>query len=54
MKKLNKEEMKKINGGAITASFLNAFARSMSVVLEVGQLLGSSVRRLFAKNYCSL
>ena len=54
MKKLEKEEMMKINGGAITASFLTAFARSLSTIMNVGQTLGSSIRRLFAGSYCAV
>ena len=54
MKKLSVKEMKSINGGTITASFLTAMARSMSIFLEVGRTLGSSVRRIFAGSYCSL
>lgn len=54
MKKIEDIEMKKISGGEFTASFLTAFARSVSTILEVGRSLGSSVRRLFGGKYCSM
>lgn len=50
--KLSEQELKKIYGGAISASLLNAFSRAMSTILELGRTVGSSIRRLYNKNYC--
>ena len=56
MKKLNKEEMLEINGGSIsiTASFVNALSNAAETLLELGRSLGSSLRRIFENNSCSL
>lgn len=56
MKKLNKEEMLEINGGSIsiTASFVNALTNAAETLLELGRSLGSSLRRIFESNSCSL
>ncbi len=50
--KLDNEILIKINGGGITATWLNAFARVISTVIEVGRMIGSSFRRISTKNYC--
>ena len=56
MKKLNKKEMLEINGGAIdiTSSFINALTNAAEVLLELGRSFGSSIRRIFEHNSCSL
>ena len=53
MKEVYETQMKTISGGALTASFLNAFVRGVSVFLDLGQIVGSSIRRISAGNYCS-
>lgn len=50
--KLNEMELYKINGGAISATFLNAIARAINTILNLGRTLGSSIRRIYNKNYC--
>ena len=54
MKKLNKEQLVKIKGGAagLTSSMLNALVRTVSVMFSVGQAVGSAIRRATSKNYC--
>ena len=54
MKKLNKEQLLKIKGGAagLTSSMLNALVRTVSVMFSVGQAVGSAIRRATSKNYC--
>ena len=53
MKKLKKEEMTIIKGGAsLTSSMLNALIRTVSVMFSVGQAVGSAIRRTIGKNYC--
>lgn len=55
MEKLNDEETSLIVGGAISmnATFLNAIARVISTVLDLGRTVGSSISRYKKKNYCS-
>ena len=50
--KLNEYELVNIIGGSITATMLNAIARTMSNILELGRTIGSSIRRIYSKNYC--
>ena len=53
MKKLKKEEMKKIKGGAgMTPTLLNALARAVSTMFTIGQAVGSAVRRAVRGSYC--
>lgn len=53
MKKLRKEEMFKIKGGAgLSSTMLNALVRAVSVMFSVGQAVGSAIRRTLGKNYC--
>ena len=53
MKELNKYELLEISGGAgVTAAFLNAVARTISTVVDVGRSLGSAIRRLASGNVC--
>ena len=52
--KLEEKELYNINGGGITinATLINAFARAISTVLDLGRTVGSAIRRLYSKNYC--
>lgn len=50
--KLNEQELSNINGGAISASLLNALSRAMTTILELGRTVGSAIRRLYSKKYC--
>lgn len=55
MKKINKETMLKVTGGAgLTASFLTALVRGVNAFLEVGRTIGSSIRRISSKQVCPL
>ena len=49
---LKKNELLKINGGSISASWFNYLTRAISVVFQIGRAVGSSLRRAFSKNYC--
>lgn len=49
--KLNNAELYNIVGGA-NASLLNSIARIVTTVIEIGRMIGSSIRRIFGKNYC--
>jgi hypothetical protein len=50
--KLKEEELYKIQGGAVTATLLNALSRAASTILEIGRSVGSAIRRAYSKNYC--
>ena len=56
MKKLNKEQLVKIKGGAagLTSSMLNALVRTVSVMFSVGQAVGSAIRRITEGELCPL
>lgn len=53
MKKINKDEMYKIKGGAnFSSAMLNALMRTVSGMFSIGQAVGSAIRRTLGKNYC--
>lgn len=52
MKPLNKEELLEIRGGAISASYINALAKGIESLLELGKSLGTSIRRWMTGNTC--
>lgn len=49
---MNEEELKKINGGSISPTLLNAIIRGASLLFELGKSIGSSLRRVRNSNYC--
>lgn len=50
---LNKEELYLVKGGAkFSASLLSAISKGITTILNLGQILGTSIRRIFKKNYC--
>ncbi|MCI8393948.1 MAG: hypothetical protein HFH86_00485 [Bacilli bacterium] len=55
MNKLKMEELIQINGGSsyLTASFINALARCIDSILEIGRSLGTAIARLKSGNMCS-
>ncbi len=51
---MNKQELICIVGGvSISATLVNAFARGINTLLELGRSLGSAIRRIFDKKLCS-
>lgn len=55
MKKLDKEQMLKINGGTtISSAFISTLTRAGNVLLEIGRSLGTAIRRIYEGNPCSL
>ena len=52
MIKLDNNELVKINGGGITAAYLNAAARAVNTLLDFGRTVGSSIRRIISRKYC--
>lgn len=51
---LTKYELLDINGGGfqITATFLNALARGINTILDLGRSLGTVIRRVNGGNIC--
>ena len=54
MKELTNKELLEISGGAISAAFINALARGISTVLDLGRSLGTAIRRIFSGSICSI
>ncbi len=56
MKELNNKELLVIQGGTnwVTASFLNAASRAVSILLDMGKSLGTSIRRVISGDVCQL
>mgnify|MGYP006908928190 CR=1 FL=1 len=54
MMEIEKYELYEIVGGGSFAnsSFLNAISRFLSTALQIGQTVGSSIRRLIDKKVC--
>lgn len=53
MQELKKEELKKIEGGAISASFITSIVRAVSGLLDLGRSLGTAIRRVQTGKICS-
>ncbi len=51
---LNKQELLLVTGGAITASLLNALARGITTIVDLGRALGTAIRRIASDHICSL
>ena len=49
---LTHKELLTINGGAFTATWLNAISRAASTIYKIGQNIGSAIRIVFTRNYC--
>lgn len=55
MKRLSNDELKQVVGGInLNNSLINAFSRIISVILDVGRSLGTSIRRIGEDNICEL
>ena len=53
VKELKENEMKNINGGSITSTIINAIVNAVSLIYDLGEKTGSTVRRLISGEYCS-
>lgn len=51
---MSKNELKTIYGGkfSITVSFFNAISRYITTVKDLGETVGSSIRRILKRSYC--
>lgn len=56
MRKLEDKEMINISGGSsyFSATLVSALTRAGTTIFEIGRSLGSTVRRIFEKDMCSL
>lgn len=52
MKELTKKELLEIEGGAVTASYINALVKGVEALLELGRSLGTSIHRWLNGNVC--
>lgn len=50
--RLSKEELKQIHGGDISGSLVSSMVRGITILLELGRSLGSSIRRVIDGNIC--
>ena len=54
MKKIKKTELKKINCGGISASFITSLVRAVNSLLDLGRSIGTAVRRIQTGTICQL
>ncbi|MBR3898365.1 MAG: hypothetical protein IKJ43_03695 [Bacilli bacterium] len=52
--KLSNEELINISGGAVTSTFINAAVKGITLLIELGKSLGSTIRRISEKKSCSI
>ncbi len=55
MKEVTTDELNKITGGTdISASIINAFVNVIKLLIDAGENVGSSIRRVATNNICPL
>lgn len=54
MKYLTNEELMCVTGGGISATLINAAARLVNTVYDIGRAFGSAIRRITSGNVCPL
>lgn len=52
MIQLQKTELLNINGGNLNGTVINAFARALNSLLDLGRSLGTAIRRIVSGNLC--
>ncbi len=52
--KLNDNELQKVSGGEIGATFLNYLTTAIKTVYNIGRELGGAIRRIATGNICPL
>lgn len=50
--KLDRKELLNIKGGAASATLINAIVKGISLLMELGKTLGSTIRRVSANKTC--
>ena len=51
---LTEEELLRVTGGGISATLLNSVSRFIGTIFELGQTVGSAIRRLASKKICKM
>lgn len=51
---MTEKELCTIAAGTVSAAFLNAIARGIGVVLDVGRSVGTAIRRIGSNSVCPL
>ena len=51
---LTSEELILVRGGGISATLLNSVSRFIGTIFELGQTVGSALRRITSKKICSI
>ena len=51
---MNKEELINVSGGGISSTMINAFARGVTTIYELGRSLGSALRRIVSGKTCAV
>ena len=55
MEKINKEELREIDGGdTITGTLISAISQGLKTIVDIGRSLGSSIRRIKDKRICEI
>ncbi len=55
MEELTKDELlDAIGGGVLTATLLSTLIKGATLSFELGQTLGSTIRRLLSSNFCEI
>jgi hypothetical protein len=49
---LKREELINVVGGSISGTMLNAISKGINTIFEIGQSLGSSIRRFITGKLC--
>lgn len=49
---IEENELKRIIGGAISATLLSAIIRGLKLLIDFGRALGTAVRRICSKTVC--
>ncbi len=52
MIQLKRAELLEIYGGSINGTLINAFARAINSLLDLGRSLGNAIRRIASGNLC--
>ena len=50
--KLNNDELLKITGGSLSSTLINSVVKGISLLIDLGQSLGSTIRRISANKVC--
>ncbi len=50
--RLESQTLKEIHGGEISGSLISSVVKGITILLELGRSLGSSIRRLIDKDIC--